>query len=71
VGNGKNVLFWEEVGVLDISLRLEFPSLFDLCKLQKGVVADHWAGDGWKIEFRSPLGMEDMHEWGKTDGHSQ
>lgn len=63
VGKGKNILFWEEVWVLDIPLRLEFPSLFNLCKLQKEVVADHWAGDGWRTNCRRPLGSDDMHEW--------
>jgi len=48
VGNGKNVLFWEEVWVLDIPLRLEFLSLFDLCKMQKVVVVDHCNTPGVK-----------------------
>ena len=35
VCSGTNVLFWEEVWVLVVPLRLEFPTLFNLYKKNK------------------------------------
>lgn len=56
INNGQNCRFREEVWVGNIPLKLEFPTLYDLCDDKNCLVSDYWAGDGWRIEFRRPLG---------------
>ena len=56
VNNRESTRFWEEVWVGDIPLKLEFPTLHELCRDQDSMVSDNWAGDGWNIEFRRALG---------------
>lgn len=58
-----SVLFWEDVWVGDIPLKLEFPSLYEICSETNVVVRDFWEGDGWNIRSRSALGGEDILEW--------
>lgn len=65
INNGQNCRFWEEVWAGSIPLKLEFPSLYDLCNDKNCLVSDCWAGDGWRVEFRRPLGDSDYREWEK------
>lgn len=38
LGNGRNILFWHDVWVGDVSLKTEFWNIFDLCQQQKATV---------------------------------
>jgi len=69
VNNGDSTRFWEKVWVEDISLKLEFPTLYELCRDQDSLVSDYWAGDGWNIEFKRALGEKDFKEqWERLTG---
>lgn len=49
--------------MMRVPLKLEFPSLYNICADKSCLVADCWAGDGWKVSFKRSLGVEDMEEW--------
>lgn len=63
VNNGLNTRFWEDVWAGDISLSLEFATLYNLCGSKGVLVGDCWEGDGWKVCFRKPIGDSDFKEW--------
>lgn len=63
VNHGLNTRFWEDVWVGEIPLKLEFPNLFELCADKEILVGDCWAGDGWCVRFRRPLGHKDFEDW--------
>lgn len=63
VNNGLNTRFWEDVWFGDTSLKIEFPTLYNLCLDKEALVGDCWEGDGWKVGFRRPLGNYDFCEW--------
>ena len=42
LGDGRNILFWEDVWVGDIPLRLEFPNLYEYSYNKNCVVSECW-----------------------------
>lgn len=58
VNNGQKIRFWEDVWVGEIPLKLEFPTLYQLCRDKNCLISNYWGGDGWKLVFTRPLGRE-------------
>ena len=63
VNNWRNSLFWDDIWASDIPLRLEFLTLYDIYDDKHCLVVDCWAGDGWRVGFRRPLGQNEVGEW--------
>jgi len=63
LGNGKSILFWEEVWIGDTPLRLEFPRLYDYCYNKTSLVSDCWVEGDWRIDFRRSLDQSDLTQW--------
>ena len=61
--NGRNILFWEDVWVGNIPLRLEFPKLYEWCYNKKCLVSDCWMDGEWQIDFCRPFGQEEIQQW--------
>jgi len=56
MNHGKNNLFWEDVWAGGIPMKLEFPSLYNICEDKSCLVNDYWEGDGWNVRFRRGVG---------------
>ena len=63
LGNGKSILFWEDVWIGDTPLRLEFPRLYDYCYNKTSLVSDCWVDGEWRIDFRRSLDPSDLTQW--------
>ena len=61
--NGESTLFWEDVWLGEIPLRLEFPKLFQYCTKQGATISDFWAEGEWNIPFRRSFGAEEIADW--------
>lgn len=68
VNNGRNTIFWDDVWIGSVPLKLEFESLYLICDKPKCLVADCWAGDGWNIKFRRAFGETELKEWDRLMG---
>jgi len=49
VGDGRDTLFWHDIWVGDIPLRLKFPRLFDLA-VNKECTVEEMDRLGWEVE---------------------
>jgi len=63
LGNGKNILFWEDVWAGNIPLRLESPKLYDCCSIKNILVCDCWYEGEWRIDFRRSFGTSEVLMW--------
>ena len=64
VRNGGDTMFWDDIWLADIPLRLEFPALYDKCGRKKNArVKEFWDGEEWTIPFCRPLGACDIPVW--------
>ena len=63
LGNGENILFWEDVWAGNIPLKLEFPKLYDYCYNKNCLVSDCWVEGEWRIELRRSLDMAELLQW--------
>ena len=51
LGNGKDILFWEDTWVGKVPLRLLFPKLYGYCTNNKTTVDEYFDSGEWKIDF--------------------
>ncbi|KAG2546014.1 hypothetical protein PVAP13_9KG028826 [Panicum virgatum] len=63
LGDGRNILFWEDVWVGDIPLRLEFPNLYEYSYNKNCVVSECWIEGEWKMNFRRSFGQDELLQW--------
>ena len=63
VQSGGSAMFWEDVWLKNIPLRLEYPSLFQSCSEKEALERDFWDGEECTIPFCRPLSTEDMGVW--------
>jgi len=57
--DGYKTSFWHDVWIGDSPLRLQYPSLYNMCRDKEALVADYYKDGDWEIEFRrSLLGSE-------------
>jgi len=61
--DGKSTLFWDDVWLGEIPLRLEFPKLFNYAITRSATIAEYWAGGEWIIPFRRTFGADDLVAW--------
>ena len=56
-------MFWDDVWLGEIPLRLEFPKLFNYATIRSATIAEYWAGGEWIIPFRRTFGADDLVAW--------
>jgi len=62
VKDGSQTLFWIDTWLGDSPLKIQYPTLFSMCRDPNALVADlHSAGD-WMIEFRRSLSGDEALE---------
>jgi hypothetical protein len=61
---GDKIHFWEDVWVGNISLKLHFPGLYNICDDKEALVMDYWEDEGWEISFRRSLTVRDVEQRG-------
>lgn len=60
VNNGKDTLFWEDVWLKDVPLRLYYQRIFSKCGGQMATVAEVWKNGAWDLQLRRNLTMDDL-----------
>ncbi|KAG2597223.1 hypothetical protein PVAP13_5KG192707, partial [Panicum virgatum] len=63
LGDGRNILFWEDVWVGDIPLKLEFPKRYEYSYNKNCLVSECWIEGEWKINFRRSFGHDELLQW--------
>ena len=67
VGNGSNILFWQEVWLGPRALKAQFPRLFKISILPNGVISEFgsWTDNAWAWNFQwtRPFRSRDFEEW--------
>jgi len=69
--NGESTLFWEDVWLGEIPLRLEFPKLFQFCSKQGTTISEFWENGEWNITFRRSFGAAEIADWESLMGKLQ
>ena len=59
----KNTLFWEDIWLVDVPLRLKFPTVYRCCRDTNAIVRDCWGLGSWGFDFRRTFGPEEVKEW--------
>jgi hypothetical protein len=62
VNNGKNTLFWEDVWMGELPLKLTFPRLYEYCGAKNCLVSECCKGE-WYMDFRRPLSSSEAAQW--------
>ena len=62
VQNGRDTIFWDDLWISNIPLRLEFPSLYTICNRKDVQVSEFWDGEAWDIPFCRSLGSRSLLE---------
>jgi hypothetical protein len=63
VGNGKNVLFWDDVWLFDVRLRIIFPKVYAICFEKKTSISRCLADGEPDLSFSRTFDQTSMAEW--------
>ena len=63
VGDGSLTSFWSDVWLGQSPLKIQFSDLFRICTDPSAMVADCYADNGWLINFRRSLSLEENASW--------
>ena len=63
VGDGSLTSFWSDVWLGQSPLKIQFSDLFRICTDPSAMVADCYADNGWLINFRRSLSLEENVSW--------
>ena len=63
LGDGKSILFWEDVLVGNTPLRLQYPKLYGCCANKNARVSECWVAGEWKIQFHRSFGHAEIIQW--------
>jgi hypothetical protein len=59
---GDKIMFWEDVWLGNTPLKLQFPSLYNFSKDPEALVEDYYDSNGWDINFRRTLTVEEAEQ---------
>ena len=63
VGDGSLTSFWSDVWLGQSPLKIQFSDLFRICADPSAMVANCYADNGWIINFRRSLSLEENASW--------
>jgi hypothetical protein len=52
-------MFWEDVWVGEVPLKITSPRLYNLCGKKHYLVSECWEEEEWVMEFRRPLSQQE------------
>ena len=55
VGDGYKIAFWHDTWLRDCPIRVQFPTLYSMCRDEEALVADYYIHGEWDIDFRKSL----------------
>lgn len=65
VNNGENTLFWEDVWLGEVPLKLSFSHLYEYCREKKCLVSECWKDGEWTVDFKRSLSLTEADQWGE------
>jgi hypothetical protein len=63
VNNGEEILFWEDIWVEAVPLKLIFPKLYNYCGKKDCSVRECWNTGVWVMNFSRPLSQDKARQW--------
>jgi hypothetical protein len=63
VGNGKNIIFWEDCWFGSCSLAIQYWSLYSIVNEQGKAICEVWDGENLRFTFRRTVDQEMMDQW--------
>lgn len=61
--NSKSILFWQDVWIQNVPLRLIFPKIYSICRDKLCLVYDCWRQGQWVVDLRRNIGPYQIEEW--------
>jgi len=62
VKDGAQTFFWLDTWLGDSPLKVQYPTLFSMCRDPNAMVADLYSSEDWNIEFRGSLSSNEAME---------
>jgi len=56
VQNGKEVLFWKDVWLEEVPLKIIFPRIYDYCRNKNSLVSECLINGQWRFDFTRTFG---------------
>jgi len=63
VNNGESTLFWEDVWISKVPLKLLFPTVYSYCRVKNVTVNQSFVEGELSFDFRRTFSLEDIQEW--------
>ena len=63
VNNGENTLFWEDIWIKDVPLKLLYPTVYGFCREKKALVSECNIGGSQSFDFYRSFGSGERREW--------
>ena len=60
MGDGKDVLFWGDIWLGEVPLRLLFPKLYEYSSNKIDTISDYFDLGEWKVDFCRPLDQDEL-----------
>ena len=65
VHNGRDTIFWDDVWLTNVPLRLDFLEIYIKCRKKDDWVRDLWDGEAWSIPLCRTLVSSNLPAWDK------
>jgi hypothetical protein len=63
VGNGKHCRFWKDCWAKEVPISISHEKLYKLVRNPSCSVSDCWDEDGWDMDFKRALSIQEYNDW--------